>query len=118
MNGLATWKQAVTHLPGTVRRACEGAGWSPDDVDLFIFHQANLQIITYVMAKMGVPLSRTYTNVQDDRQHRGGIDPDRAWPMRSGGAPQPRASGSVLAGVGAGFTFGATCLGLGRLRAA
>ena len=31
MNGLATWKQAVTHLPGTIRRACEAAGWAPDD---------------------------------------------------------------------------------------
>ena len=42
MNGLATWKQAVTHLPPTIRRACEEAGWSTDDVDLYIFHQANL----------------------------------------------------------------------------
>src|SRR3954453_23211507 len=25
-NGLATWKQAVTHLPTTARRACEKAG--------------------------------------------------------------------------------------------
>ena len=26
MNGLATWKQAVTHLPPTIRRACELSG--------------------------------------------------------------------------------------------
>ena len=35
MNGLATWKQAVTHLPSTIRRACQEAGWSVDEVDLY-----------------------------------------------------------------------------------
>ncbi len=107
MNGLATWKQAVTHLPGTVRRACEAAGWTPDSVDLFIFHQANLQIISYVMAKMRIPMSKTFTNVdQIGNAGAGSIpialaDADAAGLLTTG-------TRLVLAGVGAGFTFGAT----------
>jgi 3-oxoacyl-[acyl-carrier-protein] synthase III len=109
MNGLATWKQAVTHLPATVRRACEAAGWATDDVDLFIFHQANLELITYLMKKMKVPVERTFTNVQE-------IGNAGAASISIALADAVRASRLsdgqkvVLAGVGAGFTFGAVAL--------
>lgn len=108
MNGLATWKQAVTHLPGTIRRACEAAGWPPDTVDLFIFHQANLQIISYVMAKMRLPMTRTFTNVQEIGNAGAASIPIALADAVDAGllAPGHRL---VLAGVGAGFTFGATC---------
>ena len=108
-NGLATWKQAVTHLPGTVRRACEAAGWEPSEVDLFVFHQANLQIISYVMQKMRLPMDRTFTNVQDVGNAGAAsipialADADAAGKLRPGDRV-------VLAGVGAGFSFGAMCL--------
>ena len=108
MNGLATWKQAVTHLPGTVRRACEASGWSTDDVDLFVFHQANLQLITYVMQKMRVPLTRTYTNVADIGNSGAASIPialaDAVAAGRLGDGDR-----LLLAGAGAGFGFGASC---------
>lgn len=106
MNGLATWKQAVTHLPATVRGACEAAGWSTDDVDLFIFHQANLELITYLMKKMRVPVERTFTNVQQiGNAGAASISIALADAVRAGRlAPDQKV---ILAGVGAGFTFGA-----------
>jgi 3-oxoacyl-[acyl-carrier-protein] synthase III len=115
MNGLATWKQAVTHLPATVRRACAAAGWQPDDVDLFVFHQANLQIISYVMRKMRVPMDRTYTNVQEIGNTGAASIPIALADAVDAGCVR---SGSrvVLAGVGAGFGFGATCLVWGGAR--
>jgi 3-oxoacyl-[acyl-carrier-protein] synthase-3 len=107
-NGLATWKQAVTHLPGTVRRACDLAGWELDSVDLFVFHQANLQLITYVMAKMKVPMSRTFTNVENlGNTGSASIAIALADAAREG--MLSTGDRVVLAGVGAGFTFGATC---------
>jgi 3-oxoacyl-[acyl-carrier-protein] synthase-3 len=108
MNGLATWKQAVTHLPPTIRRACAEAGWSTDDVDLFIFHQANLQIISYVMKKMRVPMSRTFTNVQEIGNTGAASIPIALADAVAAGMLAP-GSRVVLAGVGAGFSFGATC---------
>jgi 3-oxoacyl-[acyl-carrier-protein] synthase-3 len=77
MNGLATWKQAVTHLPTTVRRACAKAGVEPAAVDHFIFHQANLHIIEYTMQKMRLPVARLHQR-RGDRKHRRGLDPHRA----------------------------------------
>lgn len=109
MNGLATWKQAVTHLPTTVRRACHEAGWSPDEVDLFVFHQANLEIIGYVMKKMRLPMSRTFTNVQEIGNTGAASIPIALADAAAAGLLSP-GSRVVLAGVGAGFGFGAICL--------
>ena len=108
MNGLATWKQAVTHLPGTIRQACETAGWAPDTVDLFVFHQANFQLIAYVMAKMRIPMSRTFTNVREVGNAGAASIPIALADAASAGLLST-GSRVVLAGVGAGFTFGATC---------
>jgi 3-oxoacyl-[acyl-carrier-protein] synthase-3 len=65
MNGLATWKQAITHLPPTIRRACGKAGIDPKGLDFLVFHQANLRLIEYIMKKMGFDQTMTYTNVQE-----------------------------------------------------
>jgi 3-oxoacyl-[acyl-carrier-protein] synthase-3 len=96
MNGLATWKQAITHMPTVIRRSCEKAGVSSKDVDFFVFHQANLRLIEYIVRKMGVGLERTHTNVQDIGN--------------SGSASIAIALDSLLmlAGVGAGFYFAAS----------
>ncbi len=109
MNGLATWKQAVTHLPGTIRQACAAAGWELNDVDLIVFHQANLQIITYVMQKLRIPMQRTYTNVQDIGNAGAASIPIALADAVAAGRVSP-GDRVVLAGVGAGFSFGATCL--------
>jgi 3-oxoacyl-[acyl-carrier-protein] synthase-3 len=63
-NGLATWKQAITHLPKTIKRALAKADVELDDVDLFLLHQANLNLIHYVVRKLHQPLQRTHTNVE------------------------------------------------------
>jgi 3-oxoacyl-[acyl-carrier-protein] synthase-3 len=107
LNGLATWKQAITHLPTVIRAACAKAQVDPKAVDFFVFHQANYNLIDYLVRKMGFDLSRTYTNVQEigntgaasvaialsEAVERDLIAPD---------------SLVVLAAVGAGFNFGAS----------
>lgn len=64
MNGIATWKQAITHLPGTIRSACKKADVELTEVDFVVFHQANLMLIDYLMRKMRIPKDKTYTNVE------------------------------------------------------
>ena len=39
------------------------AGWTNDDVDLFSIHQANKQILEMIVAKAGIPLEKTPTDV-------------------------------------------------------
>jgi 3-oxoacyl-[acyl-carrier-protein] synthase-3 len=105
--GLATWKQAVTHLPPTVRRACEAAGLAPGEVDQFIFHQANLQLIQYVLKKLKVPVERAYVNVQRIGNTGAGSIPIALSEATAAGQIRP-GQRVVIAGVGAGFVFGAS----------
>ena len=64
IDGAATWQPIIGQLPATVRRVCEKAGVELADVDLFLFHQANLNLIYYVMRKLGQPLEKTHTNLE------------------------------------------------------
>ncbi len=64
MNGLAIWKQAITNLPISVRRVCNKAHIPIEEIDLFLFHQANLKLIYYVLKKLKIDVKKTYTNVE------------------------------------------------------
>jgi len=103
-NGLATWRQAITHLPPTVRRACAKAGVEIADVDRFVFHQANLNMLQYLVRKLRAPVDRTYTNVE-----RIGNTGAASVAIALSEAREEAAIGAgdlvVLGAVGAGFTF-------------
>jgi len=107
MNGLATWKQAVTHLPMLLRKVTEKAKVSLNDVNLFLFHQANLNLIQYVVRKVGQPLEKTHTNVEEIGNTGAasvGIVLSEAVAL---GKIKP-GDIVVLGAVGAGFNFGAS----------
>lgn len=104
---LAPGRQAITHLPGTVRRACEKAGIEPADVDLILFHQANRPLIDYLMRKLRLDPQRTHTNVErigNTGAASVGIVLDEA--VRAGRLSP--GDTVLLAAAGAGFTFGAS----------
>ena len=64
LNGMITWKQAITNLPISIHRACDKAHVPIEKIDLFLFHQANLNLIHYVLRKIKVDTKKTYTNVE------------------------------------------------------
>lgn len=107
MNGIATWKQAITHLPSVMRRCAEKSGVTMQEVEFLVFHQANLRLIEYIVRKMGLGLDRTYTNVQEI-----GNTGSASLAIALSEAVQKglvRPGGLVmLAAVGAGFNFGAS----------
>jgi 3-oxoacyl-[acyl-carrier-protein] synthase-3 len=107
MNGLATWKQAITHLPKVIRKACEKSGVAASEVDFLLFHQANLRMIEYIVKKMGFQLEQTYTNVA-----RVGNTGSASLAIAMSEAVQQgllkNGDTVVLAAVGAGFNFGAS----------
>jgi 3-oxoacyl-[acyl-carrier-protein] synthase-3 len=86
INGLATWKQAITSLPAVIRSACTKADMAVTEIDFLIFHQANLRLIEFVMAKMRVAMALS-----------GAIEQGC---LKAGDRV-------VLAAVGAGFNFSA-----------
>ena len=105
--GMVTWMQAVKHLPPTIRLAVERAGWGISDVDLFVPHQANAVLLDFLAARLGWR-ERMFTNVQTV-----GNCGAASLPIALASALESGRLGSgmkvVLAGIGAGFSFGALC---------
>ena len=63
MDGRATYRYATRTIASTALTAIERAGWTPDDVDLFVPHQANQRIIESVAAGLGIPMERIYLDL-------------------------------------------------------
>ena len=88
LNGLATWKQAITHLPAVVKNACRKAEVELADVDFFVFHQANYNLDRLRGAQDGRRHGAHPHQRARDRQHRRGLGRHRA--QRSDGRrPDP-----------------------------
>jgi 3-oxoacyl-[acyl-carrier-protein] synthase-3 len=107
MNGIATWKQAITHLPTVIRKACAKSGIDPRAVDFLVFHQANLNMIEYVVRKMGYGMEKTFTNVQEIG-NTGAASVGIALSEAVSKGLMKDGQLVVLAAVGAGFNFGAS----------
>jgi len=107
MNGIATWKQAITNVPKAIRRACEKSGVAVSDVDFFIFHQANYNMIEYIVRKMRFDMTKTYTNVRDVG-NTGAASPAIALSEAVEKNLLKNGDVVVFAAVGAGFNFGAS----------
>jgi 3-oxoacyl-[acyl-carrier-protein] synthase-3 len=63
MEGKETYRYATKTLATTALRAIERAGWKPEDVDLFIPHQANIRIIEAVAKGLGLPMEKMFVNL-------------------------------------------------------
>ncbi|MEP6951051.1 MAG: ketoacyl-ACP synthase III [Ginsengibacter sp.] len=105
-NGLATWKQAITNLPGVITSVARQANLSITDIDFFIFHQANNNLIDYILKKLKIPLNRTYNNVEEIG-NTGSASIGIALSEANQSGLIKGNSYLLLAGVGAGFNFGA-----------
>ena len=109
INGMEVWKQVIQFQPKAVKKLLEKINKTTEDVDLFIFHQANLKLIEFLMAKMKQPMSKTFTNIAEI-----GNTADASLAITLCDAVVAgsirRSDLVVVSGVGAGFTFGATAI--------
>jgi len=55
--GPSVFKWAAFDMPEIARKAIAAAGLTPDDIDAFIPHQANMRIIDQMVKKIGLPES-------------------------------------------------------------
>ena len=107
--GVEVWKQVVQNLPKSMARAAENIGIEVGNIDFFIFHQANLRLLEFLMAKMKRPLSDTCINVE---KYGNTADASQAITLCDAvnGNALKRGDLVAIAGVGAGFIFGTTIL--------
>lgn len=64
MEGRDVYRYATRQLTDSALAAIRDAGLSIEDIDQFVFHQANLRIIENVAKQLGMPPEKTYLNIE------------------------------------------------------
>jgi 3-oxoacyl-[acyl-carrier-protein] synthase-3 len=64
MEGRFVFKHAVTRMPEVLLETLGAASVKLDEVDLFLFHQANLRINEYVAQQLGIPPEKCPSNIE------------------------------------------------------
>jgi 3-oxoacyl-[acyl-carrier-protein] synthase-3 len=109
MDGKFVFKHAVTRMPEVINEALAANKCAVADVDLCIFHQANLRINEYVGTQLGIPPEKTYNNIQIYGNCSAGSIPMcldecvRAGRLEAGDL-------LLMAGFGSGFTWGSALI--------
>jgi 3-hydroxy-3-methylglutaryl CoA synthase len=63
MEGRETYRYATKTMATTALKAIERAGWKPEEIDLFIPHQANVRIIESVAKGLNLPMDKMFVNL-------------------------------------------------------
>jgi 3-oxoacyl-[acyl-carrier-protein] synthase-3 len=63
MDGRAVFRWAVAILSDTIQDVLHASGKAPNDVDLYIPHQANIRIINAAIDVLKIPRSKLYNNL-------------------------------------------------------
>ena len=64
MDGRFVFKHAVTRMPEVLLETLHAASLKLEDVDLFLFHQANLRINEYVAQQLEIPPEKCFSNIE------------------------------------------------------
>ena len=109
MQGNEVFKHAVRSLTDVAREALAVNKLNPEDVDLFIPHQANIRIMKQVAERLEIPLDRVYMNID-----RYGNTSSASIPVALDEANRTgrlkRGDVVLLDAFGGGFTWGAVIL--------
>ncbi len=65
MNGAAIFHFAITVVPATVKRLLAQLNLAMDDIDLFLFHQANRYMLDYLVKKLAIPQEKTFFYIDE-----------------------------------------------------
>jgi 3-oxoacyl-[acyl-carrier-protein] synthase-3 len=105
MNGKVVYKLAINYIVPAIETALAKAGLTAKDINFFVPHQANLRIIKYACDKLGLNEDQVYVNLQ-----KYGNTSAASIPIALAEAKQKNILKQgdilVLAGFGAGFTWG------------
>ena len=64
MEGRFVFKHAVTRMPQVLMETLHAASLKLEDIDLFLFHQANLRINEYVANELQIPEAKRINNIE------------------------------------------------------
>jgi 3-oxoacyl-[acyl-carrier-protein] synthase-3 len=106
MEGREVYRHAVARMVEATRTALDRAGLAPEDLDLFVAHQANARIIEAAAAELGIARERIALNVDRVANTSSASIPLALWQAERDGLLTPGATVGLTA-FGAGFVWGA-----------
>ncbi len=109
MNGQEVFKFAVRTVPHCIEDALAKAGLKPEEIDLFILHQANKRIIQAVAKRLGMAEEEFPMNMDECGNTSAASLPILLAQLDESGKLHP-GDRIVLSGFGAGLTWGACVL--------
>ena len=109
MDGHTTFNSATAALVNSTRDAVELAGLTLDDVDLFVYHQANARITKAVAERLELPMERVADYIGDIGNTSAASIPLALAFARDADRLHPGDT-VLVAAVGAGFTWGGAVL--------
>ncbi len=109
MDGRFVFKHAVTRMPEVLLETLNAASLKLEDVDLFLFHQANLRINEYVAQQLGVPAEKCLSNIERYGNCSAASIPMLLDEAVRGGLLEPGQLVSMT-GFGSGFSWGSAVL--------
>lgn len=113
MEGPEVFRQAVTKMGQAAVTVVERAGWSLEDVDLLIPHQANQRIIDATARRLGLDASRVFVNIHAYGNTSAATIPVALTEALEQGVVKPGAN-IVFAAFGGGLTWAAAALRWGE----
>lgn len=109
MNGNYVFKHAVTRFPESIQEALTDANLKPEDVDLFIPHQANLRISQFVQRQLGFPDDKVFNNIQKYGNTTAASIPIALSEAKAAGKVN-KGDTILMTAFGAGFTWGSVLI--------
>ena len=105
MQGQEVYRFAVNKIPEVTKELLDQNGVDKDDVDFFIFHQANKRIIRSIASKLGVPIEKCFMDLEEYGNTSAASVAIAMADMRDKGLLKPGML-AVSVGFGAGLTYG------------
>ena len=109
MDGKQVFLNAIIRLPEVVNEVLEFNELGTKDIDLFIFHQANLRINDYVRDFLEIPHEKVFNNIQYRGNTSAASIPLCLYDAQQQGKLR-KGHRVLLAGFGSGFTWGSAIL--------
>ncbi|MGB9711609.1 beta-ketoacyl-ACP synthase III [Dissulfurimicrobium hydrothermale] len=109
MQGREVFKHAVKALESVAWEALNANGWTTDQVDLLIAHQANMRILDFLREKLGLTTDKVFINI-----HKYGNTSAASIPIALDEANRSRlllpGSKLLMVAFGGGFTWGSLAM--------
>jgi len=111
MNGPEIFNFTLRTVPAAIQGLLERSGKSMDDIDLFVFHQANEYMLEHLRKKIGIPREKFVVQFRDCGNTVSATIPIALELSREAGQARPGML-AMFVGFGVGYSWGGTLVRL------